>query len=84
MFLARAFLSRQEIEKLSRDVGELGLNVIVFGEWYNVELMGALKFFDDNTRSWWTPATGGLRNLGGSSPVVIPCHCHARPKGLML
>ena len=49
----------QEVEKLSHDVSELGLNVAVFGEWYNVETMVSMRFFDDNTRSWWTPATGG-------------------------
>ena len=55
----------QEVEKLSHDVSELGLNVAVFGEWYNVETMVSMRFFDDNTRSWWTPATGGCGVEGG-------------------
>ena len=40
------------------DVEEAGLNVIIFAEWYNVASMMHMKFFDDNTRSWWTPVTG--------------------------
>ena len=35
-----------------------GLGLIVVGEWYNVDTMVKMRFFDDNTRSWWTPATG--------------------------
>jgi membrane-bound transcription factor site-1 protease len=31
----------------------------VFAEWYNVDTMVKMRFFDDNTRSWWTPVTGG-------------------------
>jgi hypothetical protein len=30
----------------------------IIAEWYHVESMLSMKFFDDNTRSWWTPATG--------------------------
>ena len=48
----------QEIKKLQTDVEEAGLNVIIFAEWYNVASMMHMKFFDDNTRSWWTPVTG--------------------------
>ncbi len=47
----------EEIAKLEKDV-EAGLGVIVFGEWYNVDTMVKMRFFDDNTRSWWTPITG--------------------------
>ena len=47
----------EEIAKLERDV-EAGLGLIVFGEWYNVDTMVKMRFFDDNTRSWWTPVTG--------------------------
>eukprot|EP00899_Mesostigma_viride_P028660 jgi/Mesvir1/897/Mv17459-RA.1 len=48
-----------EIAKLKNDVEEHGLGLIVFAEWYNVDAMIKMRFFDDNTRSWWTPATGG-------------------------
>ena len=47
----------EEVAKLARDV-EAGLGLLVFGEWYNVDTMVRMRFFDDNTRSWWTPATG--------------------------
>ena len=49
----------EEISKLQRDVEREGLGLIVFAEWYNVDTMIKMKFFDDNTRSWWTPVTGG-------------------------
>lgn len=48
----------EEISKLKTDVEQEGLGLIVFGEWYNVDTMIKMKFFDDNTRSWWTPVTG--------------------------
>lgn len=51
-------LVSQEIQKLTDDVKSKGLNLIVFAEWYHVESMLQMKFYDDNTRSWWTPVTG--------------------------
>jgi len=39
------------------------MGLIVFGEWYNVDTMIKMKFFDDNTRSWWTPVTGTVIRL---------------------
>ncbi|XP_010456596.1 PREDICTED: subtilisin-like protease SBT6.1 [Camelina sativa] len=49
----------EEIEKLRDDVINAGLGLVVFAEWYNVDTMVKMRFFDDNTRSWWTPVTGG-------------------------
>ncbi|XXG55876.1 hypothetical protein AAC387_Pa03g3436 [Persea americana] len=49
----------EEIEKLRDDVVNHGLGLAVFADWYNVDTMVKLRFFDDNTRSWWTPVTGG-------------------------
>lgn len=49
----------EEIEKLRDDVVNRGLGLAVFADWYNVDSMVKLRFFDDNTRSWWTPVTGG-------------------------
>lgn len=57
----------EEIAKLEADVAA-GLGLIVFGEWYNVDTMVKMRFFDDNTRSWWTPITG-----------APPFHCTATP-----
>ncbi|KAJ3683096.1 hypothetical protein LUZ60_013323 [Juncus effusus] len=50
---------REEIEKLYDDVLNKGLGLIVFAEWYHLETMVKMTFFDENTRSWWTPITGG-------------------------
>jgi membrane-bound transcription factor site-1 protease len=48
----------EEIEKIQQDVKEHGLSVVVFADWYNVEVMKKIKFFDENTKQLWTPATG--------------------------
>ena len=48
----------EEVAKLHRDVEQHGLGLIVFADWYNVDTMVKMRFFDDNTRSWWTPITG--------------------------
>lgn len=49
----------EEIRKVMDDVIISGLSLAVFGDWYNVNKMAKMRFFDDNTRSWWTPVTGG-------------------------
>ena len=54
-----------EVDKIARDVKEKGLGLIVFADWFNVAHMASLRFFDDNTRSWWTPPTGGVRSEEG-------------------
>ena len=69
----------EEITKLEQDVKD-GLGLIVFAEWFNVDTMVKMKFFDDNTRSWWTPVTGQtrvlLRNTKGiSSSAAVPGQC---------
>lgn len=33
--------------------------MILFGDWYNVSVMKKVKFYDENTRQWWMPDTGG-------------------------
>nr|CAI5826238.1 unnamed protein product [Callosobruchus analis] len=48
----------EEILKLKRDV-DAGLSVIIFADWYNVTVMKKVKFYDENTRQWWMPDTGG-------------------------
>lgn len=48
----------EEVVALAAHVGIHGLGLVVFGEWYNVDNMVKMRFFDDNTRSWWTPVTG--------------------------
>ena len=49
----------KELQKLENDVLNHGLNLIVFGEWYNTAVMEKVKFYDENTRQWWIPNTGG-------------------------
>ncbi|XP_012285406.1 membrane-bound transcription factor site-1 protease [Orussus abietinus] len=49
----------EEVTKLKRDVDEEGLSVVVFADWYNVTVMRKVKFYDENTRQWWIPDTGG-------------------------
>ena len=50
----------EEITKLREDVEEKGLSVIVVGDWFNVPVMRKIKFYDENTRQWWMPDTGGV------------------------
>ena len=50
---------QKELQKLENDVLNHGLNLIVFGEWYNTAVMEKVKFYDENTRQWWIPNTGG-------------------------
>ncbi|KAG2718459.1 hypothetical protein I3760_03G221600 [Carya illinoinensis] len=61
----------EEIEKLRDDVISTGLGLAVFAEWYNVETMVKMRFFDDNTRSWWTPVTGGA-NIPALNDLLAP------------
>ncbi|KFB49658.1 membrane-bound transcription factor site-1 protease [Anopheles sinensis] len=49
----------EEISKLREDVLERELGVIVFADWYNTSVMRKIKFYDENTRQWWMPDTGG-------------------------
>ena len=48
-----------EIIKLKNDIFHHKLSVVVFGEWYNNNVMKKIKFYDENTRQWWLPDTGG-------------------------
>lgn len=48
-----------EIAKLRQDILERNLSVIVFADWYNASVMRKIQFYDENTRQWWMPDTGG-------------------------
>ncbi|GAB2219758.1 hypothetical protein Drorol1_Dr00007395 [Drosera rotundifolia] len=61
----------EEIKKLKEDVLNTGLGLAVFAEWYNVDTMVKMRFFDDNTRSWWTPVTGGA-NIPALNDLLAP------------
>lgn len=60
----------EEIEKLYSDV-QNGLSLIIFAEWYNVTVMRKVKFFDENTRQWWLPVTGGT-NIPALNELLSP------------
>ena len=48
----------EEVAKLKEDVEKHGLSLVVFADWFNADVMRKIKFYDENTRQWWTPATG--------------------------
>ena len=60
-----------EVEKLAADVKKRGLGLVVVGEWFNTATMASLRFYDDNTRSWWTPVTGGA-NVPAVNDLLAP------------
>lgn len=60
----------EEVTKLKRDVDH-GLSVLVFADWYNVTVMKKIKFFDENTRQWWMPDTGGA-NIPALNELLSP------------
>jgi len=43
----------------------------VFGDWYNVEVMKQIKFFDENTRQLWMPDMGGA-NIPALNRLLQP------------
>jgi len=61
----------EEINALQENVYKRGLNVVVFGDWYNTTVMKKIKFFDENTRQWWTPDTGGA-NIPALNDLLKP------------
>jgi len=64
----------EEVEKLQRDVRQGGLGLLVFAEWYHVPTMVGMRFFDDNTHSYWTPLTGGA-NVPALNDLLAPFCC---------
>jgi len=62
-----------EISKLYEDVTANGLSLVIFAEWYNVSVIKEAKFYDENTRQWWTPLTGGanIPALNGKTKTLI-------------
>lgn len=49
----------EEVQRLRHAVLYEELSVIVFADWYNTSVMRKIKFYDENTRQWWMPDTGG-------------------------
>ncbi|XP_063634305.1 membrane-bound transcription factor site-1 protease [Cydia splendana] len=48
----------EEMAALKKSV-DAGLSLVVFADWYNASLLRHVKFYDENTRQWWIPETGG-------------------------
>lgn len=61
----------EEVAKLKQDVEEDGLSVVVFADWYNIAVMRKIKFYDENTRRWWIPETGGA-NIPAINDLLYP------------
>ncbi|CAF3593680.1 unnamed protein product [Adineta steineri] len=61
----------EEISKLHNDVVNKSLSLIVFADWYNVSVMKRVQFYDENTRQWWLPETGGA-NLPALNNLLKP------------
>ncbi|EFN75041.1 Membrane-bound transcription factor site-1 protease [Camponotus floridanus] len=61
----------EEVAKLKQDVEDDGLSVIVFADWYNTAVMQKIRFYDENTRRWWIPETGGA-NIPAINDLLFP------------
>merc|ERR1711988_1071818 len=61
----------EEVTKLEKDIIELGLSLVVMGDWYNVASIRDISFFDDNTRSDWSAVTGGA-NIPALNELLAP------------
>ncbi|XP_053212720.1 membrane-bound transcription factor site-1 protease-like [Panonychus citri] len=61
----------EEITKLKNDYDTSGLSIIVFADWYNISVMKKVKFYDENTRQWWIPDTGGA-NIPALNDLLSP------------
>lgn len=61
----------EEAAKLYRDVREQGLSVLIFADWFNAGVIRQVKFFDENTRQWWVPDTGGA-NVPALNDLLAP------------
>lgn len=59
---------KKEIDKIKSDILNNELSLIIFADWYNTTVMKAAKFYEDNSRKWLTPLTGGsnIPALNGS------------------
>ncbi|XP_050538541.1 membrane-bound transcription factor site-1 protease isoform X2 [Daktulosphaira vitifoliae] len=62
---------KEEIVKIQSDVANYNLSIIIFADWYNVSVMKKIKFFDENTKQWWMPVTGGA-NIPALNDLLAP------------
>jgi membrane-bound transcription factor site-1 protease len=62
---------QEEILKLQSDIRTKSLSVIIFADWFNATVMRKIKFFDESTRKWWEPDTGGA-NIPALNDLLTP------------
>ena len=67
------YFSGNEIIKLRNDFEEKGLSLVVVADWYNRELMGRNRFFNNNTFELWTPFMAGA-NVPTINALLEPYH----------
>ena len=58
----------EEMLKITEDINMRGLSLLVFADWYNVDTMVKMRFFDDNTRSWCAS------HLKSNRARIVPVH----------
>ena len=61
----------EEVEKLEKDIRVHGLGLLVYADWYDLDSVKKMRFYDDNTRSWWEAATGGA-NVPALNDLLKP------------
>jgi membrane-bound transcription factor site-1 protease len=61
----------REATHLRRAVAETGLNLLIVADWYSEAVLDGVRFFDDNTRNWWFPETGGA-NVPALNGLLAP------------
>jgi membrane-bound transcription factor site-1 protease len=60
-----------EVKKIHDDVLNKGLSLIIFADWYNKTVIKTAKFFDENSRQWWSSVTGGA-NIPALNSLLEP------------
>eukprot|EP00475_Leptophrys_vorax_P037697 TRINITY_DN6531_c0_g1_i3.p1 TRINITY_DN6531_c0_g1~~TRINITY_DN6531_c0_g1_i3.p1 ORF type:complete len:542 (+),score=158.69 TRINITY_DN6531_c0_g1_i3:237-1628(+) len=60
-----------ELLKIEDDVKEHGTSLVVIADWYNIDKMKSLDFDDQNTKTSWTPQTGGA-NVPALNELLSP------------
>jgi len=73
--------SNREILKLENDVKEKGINVIVIADWYSEEHLNDIHFFDQETKRWYPPETGGS-NVPAINKLLMPFGISFRTQGV--
>ena len=65
------YFSEAEILKLRVDIEENELSIVVFGDWYNENVMAESSFVNENTLETWEPVMAGA-NVGSINALLEP------------